>query len=98
MALEQSIDYVNMGYLWVVDIDLEKFFDTVNQSKLVQLLSNTKKTVLDKKNAWMMANTRNKYWYVVGSGWMNIAIPNHYFDKAGYLSLTACYAEVRSKV
>lgn len=41
MALEQSLQYANEGYRWVVDMDLEKFFDTVNQSKLVQLLSNT---------------------------------------------------------
>lgn len=32
MALEQAIDYANEGYVWVVDMDLEKFFDTVNQS------------------------------------------------------------------
>ena len=43
MALEQAIDYANEGYVWVVDMDLEKFFDTVNQSKLVQLLSETLK-------------------------------------------------------
>lgn len=41
MALEQCIRYANEGYRWVVDMDLEKFFDTVNQSKLVQLLSLT---------------------------------------------------------
>ncbi|MDU5913995.1 MAG: reverse transcriptase domain-containing protein [Anaerococcus vaginalis] len=27
------------GYTWVVDLDLEKYFDTVNQSKLIQILS-----------------------------------------------------------
>ncbi len=66
--------------------------------KISTKFNNLKKTALDEKTAWMMANTRNKYWYVAGSGWMNIAIPNHYFDKAGYLSLTAYYAEVRRKV
>ena len=41
MALEQCVVFADEGYRWVVDLDLEKFFDTVNQSKLVQLLSNT---------------------------------------------------------
>gem|GEM_PF-6560431 len=27
------------GYKYVVDMDLEKYFDTVNQSRLIQLLS-----------------------------------------------------------
>lgn len=31
--------YLNEGYVWTVDLDLEKFFDTVNQSKLMELLS-----------------------------------------------------------
>ena len=29
---------MDAGYVWTVDMDLEKFFDTVNQSKLMQLL------------------------------------------------------------
>ena len=40
MALEKSLEYIGEGYRWVVDMDLEKFFDTVNQSKLIQVLSN----------------------------------------------------------
>ncbi|MDM8218750.1 group II intron reverse transcriptase/maturase [Parasutterella secunda] len=38
-ALKQSLTYANEGYRWVVDLDLAKFFDTVNHSKLLQLLS-----------------------------------------------------------
>ncbi len=40
-ALMQCVQYITDGYRWAVDLDLEKFFDTVNQSKLVQLLSET---------------------------------------------------------
>ena len=29
------------GYMYVVDLDLERFFDTVNQSKLIEILSRT---------------------------------------------------------
>jgi len=38
-ALKKCLEYIEGGYKYVVDMDLEKFFDTVNQSKLVQLLS-----------------------------------------------------------
>ena len=39
LALNQLKDYVDEGYVYVVDLDLEKFFDTVCHSKLMQLLS-----------------------------------------------------------
>jgi RNA-directed DNA polymerase len=48
-ALKQCVQYITDGYRWVVDLDLEKFFDTVNQSKLVQLLSETSKTGIVQK-------------------------------------------------
>lgn len=38
-ALNKCLDYLNDGYVWTVDMDLEKFFDTVNQSKLIQIMS-----------------------------------------------------------
>jgi len=38
-ALKKCLEYIEDGYKYVVDMDLEKFFDTVNQSKMVQLLS-----------------------------------------------------------
>ena len=56
---------------------------------------NLKKTALDDKTAWYLANTRNKCWYVAGSSWMKIAIPNKMLEKAGYLTLSGCYARVR---
>jgi len=31
--------YISAGYKYAVDLDLEQFFDTVNQSKLIELLS-----------------------------------------------------------
>lgn len=39
-AIEQSRKYINDGYTWTVDIDLEKYFDTVNHDKLMRLISN----------------------------------------------------------
>ena len=32
---------MNDGYSWVVDLDLEKFFDTVNHDKLMNIISRT---------------------------------------------------------
>ncbi len=40
-ALRQCQKYVNDGYVYVVDTDLEKFFDTVGHSKLIEVLSRT---------------------------------------------------------
>jgi group II intron reverse transcriptase/maturase len=40
-ALEQCRRNVDDGYVYVVDMYLEKFFDTVNQSKLTEVLSRT---------------------------------------------------------
>ena len=38
-ALEQSTSYINEGFAWVVDMDMEKFFDRVNHDYLLNLLS-----------------------------------------------------------
>lgn len=38
-ALRKCQAYLEEGYVWAVDMDLEKFFDTVNQSKLIEILS-----------------------------------------------------------
>ena len=40
-ALKQCQANVNDGYVYVVDMDLEKFFDTVCQSKLIEVVSRT---------------------------------------------------------
>lgn len=40
-ALQECQRYITEGYKIVVDLDLEKFFDTVNQSKLIAMLSRT---------------------------------------------------------
>ena len=39
MAVIKSLEIMNDGYTWIVDIDMEKFFDTVNHDKLMQLVS-----------------------------------------------------------
>ena len=38
MAILKALEFMNDGYQWVVDIDLEKFFDNVNHDKLITLV------------------------------------------------------------
>lgn len=40
-ALKECQTNITEGYKYVVDMDLEKYFDTVNQSRLIQILSET---------------------------------------------------------
>ena len=40
-AVVRALEYLNNGYEWIVDIDLEKFFDTVNQDKLITIIGKT---------------------------------------------------------
>ena len=40
-ALKQCQAYADAGYVYVVDMDLEKFFDNVCQSKLIEVMSRT---------------------------------------------------------
>jgi group II intron reverse transcriptase/maturase len=41
MAIIKSLEILNDGHDWVVDIDLERFFDTVHHDKLMRIISNT---------------------------------------------------------
>jgi RNA-directed DNA polymerase len=38
-AIEQSVKYIKEGKEWVVDIDLENFFDKINHDRLMQRIS-----------------------------------------------------------
>ncbi len=38
IAIEKALEYLNDGYEWVVDLDIEKYFDTVNHDKLISIL------------------------------------------------------------
>lgn len=37
-AVIKALEYLNEGCEWIVDIDLEKFFDTVNQDKIITIM------------------------------------------------------------
>ena len=40
-AIREVQEIINTGYTYVVDLDLKRFFDTVNHSKLIEILSRT---------------------------------------------------------
>ena len=40
-AIIRALEYLNDGYEWIVDIDLERFFDTVNQDRLITIIGKT---------------------------------------------------------
>ena len=37
-AMNKVLEYLNDGYEWVIDLDIKKYFDTVNHDKLVSIL------------------------------------------------------------
>ena len=41
MAIIKLLEYFNDGYTWIVDIDLEKFFDNVCHDKLIAIIMKT---------------------------------------------------------
>mgnify|MGYP005786110691 FL=1 len=41
MAVVKALEFFNDGYDWIVDIDLEKFFDTVCHDKLISIIMKT---------------------------------------------------------
>ena len=38
MAINKVLEYLNQGFEWVIDLDIEKYFDTVNHDKLISIL------------------------------------------------------------
>ena len=37
-AMNKVLEYLNQGFEWVIDLDIEKYFDTVNHDKLISIL------------------------------------------------------------
>ena len=37
-AIEQVLEYLDEGYQWIIDLDIEKYFDTVNNDKLISIV------------------------------------------------------------
>lgn len=37
-AMDKALEYINEGYTYIIDVDIEKYFDTVNHDKLISIL------------------------------------------------------------
>jgi len=61
-ALRKCKEYANQGYTYVADMDLEKFYDTVNQSKMIEILSRTIKDgrVVSLMHKYLTAGAMNR--------------------------------------
>ena len=50
-AIDRTLELINQGYEWIIDLDLEKFFDNVPQDKLIRIVDNT---VKDSDVTWII--------------------------------------------
>lgn len=89
MVMSQALDYLNEGYEWIVDLDIEKFFDTVNHDKLISIL---RENVKDSKTlhlirAYLRAGVLDKGFVkstTIGTpqgGPISVILSNIYLDK-----------------
>ena len=58
-AVLKGKEYIEAGYTWTVDIDLAKYFDTVNHAKLMRLLSATIKDSRVLSFKWKKLRTKH---------------------------------------
>ncbi|WP_422778055.1 reverse transcriptase domain-containing protein [Peribacillus butanolivorans] len=102
-AIEQARQYIDEGYHYVVDMDLEKFFDKAQHDKLMSLIATTiedkewkksrtkyrnlKKQGISSNEAWRCANSRKGYWRNSNNPVLNTALSNQYWKVQGIKSL-----------
>ena len=88
-AIRQALCYLNDGYEWVVDIDIEQFFDRVNHDKLIQILREqvNDSTTLNLIRKYLKAGVMEKGLEkatntgVPQGGPLSVACSNIYLDK-----------------
>ncbi len=88
-AIKQALDYLNDDYEWVIDIDIEQFFDKVNHDKLIQILreqvndSATLNLIRKYLKAGVMEQgiTRATRTGVPQGGPLSVVLSNIYLDK-----------------
>lgn len=88
-AIKQALDYLNEGYEWVIDVDIEQFFDTVNHDKLIQILREqvNDSTTLNLISKYLRAGVMEKglekatITGVPQGGPLSVVLSNVYLDK-----------------
>lgn len=89
MAMEEVLNNLNEGYEWIIDLDIEKFFDTVNHDKLISILRENVKdaTTLHLIRAYLRAGVLDNGLIkstAVGTpqgGPISVILSNVYLDK-----------------
>lgn len=88
-AIGEVLGYLNEGYEWVIDLDIEKFFDTVNHDKLISILREqaNEREVLNLVRAFLRAGIMEDGLVspsIVGvpqGGPLSVILSNVYLDK-----------------
>ena len=88
-AIKQALEYLNDGCEWVIDIDIEQFFDKVNHDKLIQILreqvndSTTLNLIRKYLRAGVMENGLEKATKtgIPQGGPLSVILSNIYLDK-----------------
>ena len=88
-AIKQALIYLNQGNEWVIDIDIEQFFDKVNHDKLIQILREqvNDSTTLNLIRKYLRAGVMEKGFEkatktgVPQGGPLSVILSNIYLDK-----------------
>lgn len=88
-AIKRALDYLNEGYEWVIDVDIEQFFDMVNHDKLIQILREqvNDSTTLNLIRKYLRAGVMEKGLQkatitgVPQGGPLSVVLSNVYLDK-----------------
>lgn len=88
-AMMEVLGYLNEGYEWIIDLDIEKFFDTVSHDKLISILREqvNEKEVLSLVRTFLRAGIMDDGLVspsVVGvpqGGPLSVVLSNIYLDK-----------------
>lgn len=88
-AMSKALEYLNEGCEWVVDLDIEKYFDTVNHDKLISILREkvNDKTTLHLIRSFLSAGVMEKGLFssteegVPQGGPLSPVLSNIYLDK-----------------